>query len=146
MNHCNLVPHKLTARAHPTRNLAQVDNQLYNARFPILIYPVFKVRPSCFRSFSCRNAPPHVQLALTLFMYYVSLYIYIDAQDLPDVTDKTMVPFLQFTLQRSTATDVDYFHAITFAMQEIEVRRRLQSDFRAVVGCCWFLFLKKRLV
>jgi vacuolar protein sorting-associated protein 13A/C len=61
----------------------QVDNQLYGARFPILIYPVFK--------------------------------------DLPDVTDKTMIPFLQFTLQRATCNDVDYFHAITFAMQEIEV-------------------------
>jgi hypothetical protein len=33
-----------------------------------------------------------------------------------------MIPFLQFTLQRATCNDVDYFHAITFAMQEIEVK------------------------
>jgi hypothetical protein len=52
-----------------------------------------------------------------------------------------MVPFLQFTLQRSTATDVDYFHAITFAMQEIEVRHSTLglSDIRhrwcGVVEC-----------
>jgi hypothetical protein len=69
-------------------------------------------------------------MSLSIYLY-IKKYVYIGTQDLPDVTDKTMVPFLQFTLQRSTATDVDYFHAITFAMQEIEVRRRLQSDFRA---------------
>jgi hypothetical protein len=95
----------------------QVDNQLYNARFPILIYPVFKVPPSL-------SVLPQCTTTRCVVVYSFSYFI---TQDLPDVTDKTMVPFLQFTLQRSTATDVDYFHAITFAMQEIEVRHSTLS-------------------